>query len=148
MPMIAAPKQNQFGNPWLGVIIPLSPFQSKQSDKKLPPLILIEMTRFSESKQGQNLEKSSIYCWTGKDQGAGQNPAAIPMKQLTWRTLKNTLHFVLKCQNFHAFKLRFVQMTMWHRKPTVESQPQMENIMTVTVKKTFKFEVRFLPWNR
>lgn len=34
---------------------------------------------------------------------------------------------------------------MWHRKPTVESQPQVENIMTVTVKKTFKFEVQFLP---
>jgi len=60
-------------------------------------------------------------------------------------TKKPALYFLLKCQNFHAFKLRFIQMTVWHRKPTVESQPQMENIMTVTVKKTFKFEVQFLP---
>lgn len=84
--MVAAPKKSQFGNPWFVVIIPLSRFQGKQSDKKLPSLILIEVTQYSECKQAQNLEKSSICCWTGKDQGTGQTPAAIPMKQLTWRT--------------------------------------------------------------
>lgn len=92
--MVAAPKQSQFGNPWFGAIIPLSPFQGKQSDKKLPSLILTEMTQDSKCKQAQNLEKSSICCWTGKDQSTGQNPAAIPMKQLTWKNIKkNTLYF-------------------------------------------------------
>lgn len=84
--MVMAPKQSQFGNPWFGVIIPFSSFQGKQSNKKLPSLILIEMTQYGECKQAQNLQKSSICCWTGEDQGTGQNPAAIPTKQLTWRT--------------------------------------------------------------
>lgn len=29
LPMVVAPKPSQLGNPWFGVIIPLSPFQSK-----------------------------------------------------------------------------------------------------------------------
>lgn len=60
---------------------------------------------------------------------------------------KHTLFFLLICQSFHTFKLRFIQMTMWHRKPTVESQPQMENIMTVTQKKDISIWSRFFFFN-
>lgn len=47
-PLLA--KQSQAGNPWFGVIIPLSAFQDQQSRKKSPSL-LTKMTRHSQCKQ-------------------------------------------------------------------------------------------------
>lgn len=75
--------------------------------------------------------------------GHGVKPSGHIYEKNWLEYKKHTLFFLLICQSFHTFKLRFIQMTMWHRKPTVESQPQMENIMTVTQKKDISIWSRF-----